>query len=124
MIARSQSQRVAATAAALHAPPLPPPPPPTPTSRRLRIGYLSTDIRQHPLSYLMRGVFAMLDRAEYEAFVFAATASDGSALREQIASATEHFIDISTLPTLEALSVIRRAQLHVLVDLNGMSRGL
>ena len=41
---------------------------------RLRVGYVSSDFGNHPLSHLMGSVFGMHDRTKYEVFCYA---SDG-----------------------------------------------
>eukprot|EP00698_Gefionella_okellyi_P018485 TRINITY_DN5544_c0_g1_i2.p1 TRINITY_DN5544_c0_g1~~TRINITY_DN5544_c0_g1_i2.p1 ORF type:complete len:817 (+),score=174.51 TRINITY_DN5544_c0_g1_i2:369-2453(+) len=90
---------------------------------RLRIGYMSSDFRQHPLSYLMRSVFAMHDRETTEVFLFSTHRDDGSLERRDIEAAAEHFIDIVTVETGEAARLIASYKLHVLVDLNGHTQG-
>jgi predicted O-linked N-acetylglucosamine transferase (SPINDLY family) len=89
---------------------------------RIRIGYLSADIRQHPLAYLMRSVFLLIDRARFEVFLFTTAAGDGSELGREILAGVEHHVDVAGLPVAEALARLRRARLHVLVDLNGASQ--
>ena len=44
---------------------------PKPKSVRLKIGYVSSDFNNHPLSYLMQSVFGMHDESKFEVYCYA-----------------------------------------------------
>ncbi|KAI8338675.1 glycosyl transferase family 41-domain-containing protein [Chlamydoabsidia padenii] len=99
----------------------PPPPPPQP---RLRIGYVSSDFNNHPLSHLMQSIFGFHDRARFEVFCYATTPSDQSPYRLKIEREAEHFIDVSTWPHHQQIvDKILQDGIHVLVNLNGYTKG-
>ncbi|MDB4946985.1 MAG: hypothetical protein JWP97_6519 [Labilithrix sp.] len=87
--------------------------------RRLRVGYVSADFRNHPLSHLMRGFFQKHDRDAIEAFVYSIGPDDGSAYRAGIVAAAEHFVDLSPLDIEGCVTRIRADEIDVLVDLMG-----
>lgn len=64
--------------------------------QRLRVGYVSSDFGNHPLSHLMGSVFGLHDRSRVEVFCYALSPSDGSEWRVRIEQETEHFMDVSS----------------------------
>lgn len=91
--------------------------------RRLRVGYLSSDFRDHPVAYLLSDVLLAHDPTRIEVFLYshgAAAADD--AWRHTLASRIEHFIDITRLDDRAAAALIARDAIDVLVDLNGYTQ--
>ena len=97
--------------------------PPRPESARLRIAYLSADLRDHAVGQLVAGVIESHDRTRFETFAFSTSADDGSPLRQRIARSFEHFIDAAAWSN-EAIAA-RMAQLHIdiAIDLTVHSTG-
>eukprot|EP00668_Euglena_longa_P012277 GGOE01014716.1.p1 GENE.GGOE01014716.1~~GGOE01014716.1.p1 ORF type:complete len:768 (+),score=146.83 GGOE01014716.1:191-2305(+) len=94
-----------------------------PEKERLRVGYMSSDFGNHPLSQLMQHYFGMHNRKRVEVFGYALTPHDGTKARDLIEQGIEHFHDVSQLLTVQLADLIRSHHLHVLVDLNGYTRG-
>ncbi|KAI9914899.1 hypothetical protein PsorP6_007576 [Peronosclerospora sorghi] len=92
-------------------------------SERLRIGYVSSDLGNHPLAHLMQSVFGMHDKSKFEVFCYATSPDDGSIWRKQIASSVENFIDICPLSNGDAARAIYADNIHILVNLNGYTKG-
>lgn len=88
-------------------------------TRRLRVGYVSADFRNHPLSHLMKGFFQKHDRDAVEAFVYSVGPDDGSAYRAAVMDAAEHFIDLYSSDIPSSVARIRADEVDVLVDLMG-----
>lgn len=84
---------------------------------------MSSDFGNHPLAHLMQSVFGMHDRSRFEVFCFAVTPDDGSIWRRKIQSEVEHFTDISALPHGDAARLISSHRIHVLINLNGYTKG-
>jgi len=97
--------------------------PPDPPSPHLNVGYLSSDFNNHPLAHLMQSVFGMHNPNRVRAFCYATTASDGSIHRQQIEREAPVFRDVSTLSPDKLVQQIVRDKIHVLVNLNGYTRG-
>jgi len=90
--------------------------------KKLRLGYLSSDIKDHPVSHLMRGVFKNHNKDEFEVFLYSSSEAnplDTSGYRDAIKSACDHFIDIRTTSNLDLANKIYADEIDVLVDLNG-----
>ncbi|KAK6911273.1 O-GlcNAc transferase, C-terminal [Dillenia turbinata] len=92
-------------------------------SDRLRVGYVSSDFGNHPLSHLMGSVFGMHNRANVEVFCYALSPNDGTEWRQRIQSETEHFIDVSAMSSDMIAKLINEDKIHVLVNLNGYTKG-
>ena len=97
--------------------------PPSPPAPCLRVGYVSSDFNNHPLAHLMQSVFGLHDPDRVEAYCYATTASDNSVHRRQIESEAPVFHDASTWSAERLVKQIVEDQIHILVNLNGYTRG-
>jgi len=86
---------------------------------RMRIGYLSSDFRDHPVGQLCAGLFESHDRSRFETFGLCASLDDGGKLRRRLERAFDHFEDLSTLPDAALAARIAALQLDILIDLSG-----
>ena len=96
---------------------------PKPKTARLKIGYVSSDFGNHPLSHLMQSVFGLHDRTKFDVTCYALTPPDGSACRHHIEESVETFKDISKLHSGDAAQLINNDGIHILVNLNGYTKG-
>uniref|UniRef100_A0A2P2LLI2 protein O-GlcNAc transferase n=5 Tax=Rhizophora mucronata TaxID=61149 RepID=A0A2P2LLI2_RHIMU len=90
---------------------------------RLRIGYVSSDFGNHPLSHLMGSVFGMHNRENVEVFCYALSPNDGTEWRQRIQSEAEHFVDVSPMSSDMIAKFINEDKIHVLINLNGYTKG-
>lgn len=89
---------------------------------RLRIGYLSSDLRDHAVGYLTAEIYELHDRAQVEVFAYYCGGPYGGALQDRIKAAVDHWTDISGMTDAEAARRIADDGVHILVDLNGYTR--
>ncbi|XP_038726092.1 probable UDP-N-acetylglucosamine--peptide N-acetylglucosaminyltransferase SEC [Tripterygium wilfordii] len=92
-------------------------------SERLRIGYVSSDFGNHPLSHLMGSIFGMHNRENVEVFCYALSPNDGTEWRQRIQSEAEHFIDVSAMSSDMIAKLINEDKIQILVNLNGYTKG-
>lgn len=90
--------------------------------RRLRIGYLSSDLRDHAIGYLMAELFELHDRARVEIFAYYCGPQSNSQLQGRISKAVEHWTSIRGLSDDEAAAKIAADGIDILVDVNGHTR--
>lgn len=86
--------------------------------RRLRIGFVSGDLREHSVAHFIAPVFTRHDAAAFEIFCYAnQTVSDGvtARLRETV----EQWREVAGLSDEELADAIRRDRIDILVDLSG-----
>jgi len=90
--------------------------------RRLRIGYLSSDFREHPTARLIQGLLRQHDRRAHEVVLYCSGWNDGSPLRAQLEAHVDQVHSVSGLADAEAAALIRAHRIDVLVELNGPTR--
>jgi len=90
---------------------------------RLKVGYVSSNFGNHPMSQLIQSMFSQHNSARFEVFCYTLSASDGSLSRLKMERDAEHVVDISGLHACEAAELIHNDGIHVLVNLNGYTKG-
>ena len=90
---------------------------------KIRIGYFSSDFREHPISYLTAELFEKHDRSRFDvlAFSFSPFTSDGT--QQRLVSAFDKFIDVRHRSDKEVAMLARELEIDLAVDLNGFTRG-
>jgi predicted O-linked N-acetylglucosamine transferase (SPINDLY family) len=91
-------------------------------ARRLRVGYVSSDLRDHAVGYLMAELFELHDRAKVEAFAYYCGPASSQGLNARIRGAVEHWTDIRGLSDDAAARKIADDEIDILVDVNGHTR--
>ena len=107
--------------------PSPPPARTPPVARRraprLRLGYVSSDFRNHAISYLLCEVWERHDRTRFETTAYCIGPREESPLRNRIERAFDRFHDAVDDTPERTAQRIRDDGIDVLVDLNGHTRG-
>ncbi|KAM0793060.1 hypothetical protein ACM66B_000546 [Microbotryomycetes sp. NB124-2] len=99
------------------------PPPRPPRGGKLNIGYVSSDLGNHPLSHLMQSVFGFHDLSKFNVFCYATSPSDNSAYRLKIEAEAQHFVDVSSASTHQIVEQIVSDEIHILINLSGYTKG-
>lgn len=90
--------------------------------RRPRIGYISSDLRDHAVGYLMAELFEVHDRSKVEVFAYYCGPESSDGLNTRIRASVEHFTDIRPMSDDEAAQRIVDDGIDILVDVNGHTR--
>jgi predicted O-linked N-acetylglucosamine transferase (SPINDLY family) len=102
-------------------------PPPRPVAvgarTRVRIAYLSADLREHVVAYLMVGVIEQHDRERFEIIGISLSAPDHSAIEQRLKVGFDQFVDVSGRSDADVLALIADLQIDILVDLTGYTDG-
>jgi len=118
-------------------PPAPPPSaarrePPVPGARlpgapakgaALRIGYLSGDLGEHAVSYLLAGVLERHDRERFETVAFSWGRRAEGAMRARLTRAFTRFIEVDELADEAVVRLMRDLGIDIAVDLCGHTEG-
>jgi protein O-GlcNAc transferase len=92
------------------------------TPARLRIGFVSGDIRNHPVGYFLEGLLSKVDRDTFELIAYTTT-SKTDALTERIKPYLSDWKSMYSLSDEAAAQLIHDDGLHILVDLSGHTAG-
>ncbi|MEK6263037.1 MAG: tetratricopeptide repeat protein [Planctomycetota bacterium] len=92
------------------------------TGGRLKIGYLSHDLRHHAIGHLTCGLFAHHDRSRFEVFTYSLGPDDGSEYRQRIVEGSEHFHDLGGWSDAQIVNRVVEDRVEVLIDVQGYSR--
>ena len=91
--------------------------------KRLRIGYLSSDLCAHAVGYLMVEAIECHDRAKVEIFVYYTGPATSDWINIRIKAATDCWVDIAAMDDDSAAARILADGIDILVDLNGSTKG-
>jgi len=84
--------------------------------RRLRIGYVSPDLRSHPVGHFLLPLWENHDRKQYEIFAYAQVANPDE-MTARLRSLTDGWRSTVGLADVELADLIRADQIDILVDL-------
>jgi predicted O-linked N-acetylglucosamine transferase (SPINDLY family) len=90
---------------------------------KIRIGYCSSDFSLHPVSMLTVELFELHDRENFEVYGYCWSPEDGSALRQRVINAMDHFKRIDVMTDPDAAKLIRSDEIDILIDLQGQTAG-
>ena len=87
--------------------------------KKIRVAYISPDLREHPVGHLMAGVFEHHDKSRFETIAISLGIDDSSRLRARMLNAFDRFIDVRMMSSLQVAQLIRELEVDILVDLGG-----
>ena len=90
---------------------------------KIRIGYFSSDFREHAVSYLMAEVFERHDKAQFEIIGISTGPDSQDPMRVRIRRAMDRFVDARPMPDSAIVQLSRKLEIDVAIDLNGLSYG-
>jgi predicted O-linked N-acetylglucosamine transferase (SPINDLY family) len=94
-----------------------------PLKDKIRIGYFSADLRNHPVSFLTSELFELHDKNKFEIIAFSFGADDKSPMRSRLCQAFNQFIDVSNMSDLNIAKLSRDLNINIAVDLGGHTAG-
>ena len=86
--------------------------------RRLKVGYISPDFRQHPIAHFIEPVYANHDRNNFEIFSYY-NHTKQDYWTDRLKGLSQHWHDISGVRDSMVASLIRKDEIDILVDLSG-----
>ena len=85
---------------------------------RLKVGFVSGDLRSHPVGYFLEGLLEHLDPSRFELIAFPTTGKVDN-LTRRISPRFQAWLPLVGLNDREAAAAIHEQGVHVLVDLSG-----
>ena len=86
---------------------------------KIRVGYLSSDFKLHPLYFLIRDVIKHHDRDIFEIYAYDASPNENTIERTTLISLFDHYRDISSVDDGIAVTLVNHDEIDVLIDLTG-----
>ena len=91
---------------------------------KIRVGYFSSDFRDHPVGHVVVGLLDAHDRARFDLTGFSLRSdAAASAARQRIASACDRMVDCDGKSDEEIVHLARGLNIDIAVDLNGHTKG-
>ena len=94
----------------------------TANQQRIKVAYLSSDFRRHPLAYLVTDVIAAHNPHQFEVFLYSNSKDDHSDERLALFAAANHWVDITSMADAAVAAHMQRMGIDVLVDLTGYTQ--
>ena len=88
---------------------------------RIRIAYVSPDLREHPVGHLMAGIFERHDKTRFETIAISIGANDNSRLRQRMVDTFDHFIDARMMESGKIAQLMREMEVDIAIDLAGFT---
>lgn len=89
----------------------------------LRIGYLSSDFRDHAIAHLISGMLREHDRQAVSVHCYSHGPDNGGGYRDAVRAACDAFTDVTNVDDADAARRMRADGIDILVDLNGPTHG-
>lgn len=89
---------------------------------KIRIGYYSADFRNHPMAHLIAELIEVHDRERFEWFAFSVSPEVHDGMRERLAAAFDHFLDVRERTDMEIARLSRELGIDIAVDLMGFTQ--
>lgn len=89
---------------------------------KLRIGYISSDLREHAVGFAMTDVLELHDRKNFEIFAYYCGISRTDSTQQRIMKAVDHWCDINGMDDDAAAAKIAADGIDILIDLNGYTK--
>lgn len=90
--------------------------------RRLRIGFVSADFRNHSVMHFLVGPLSAFNHSQFDIHLYSAVV-EPDAMTEQAKRLATKFVDIHALNTDQAAAVIQANEVDILIDLSGHTQG-
>lgn len=95
----------------------------TGTGERLRVGYVSSDLRDHAVGFALREVLELHDKSTVEIFAYyCGEPRTNDATQERIKNAVDCWRDINALDDVQAAKLIAADKIDILIDVNGYTK--
>ena len=90
---------------------------------KVRIAYVSSDFRQHPMSYSIVGLIEALDRDRFDVIGISLGSEDPSDIGQRMKRAFSKFIDVSRMSDQAVVQLMRELEVDIAIDLMGYTIG-
>jgi len=101
---------------------LPPKDKPSKRPKRIRIGYFSTDFKEHPVAYLIAKVLEQHNRDKFEVCGYSIHGPSSCKMRQRLVKSFDSFTDVQSISDRDIALQARQDEIDIAVDLNGYTQ--
>ncbi|MDB9754655.1 tetratricopeptide repeat protein, partial [Amylibacter sp.] len=101
---------------------LPPKDKPSKRPKRIRIGYFSTDFKEHPVAYLIAKVLEQHNRDQFEVCGYSINGPSSCEMRQRLEKSFDSFTDVQNISDRDIALQARQDKIDIAVDLNGYTK--
>ncbi len=87
--------------------------------KKIKVAYVSPDLREHPVGHLTAGLFEHHDKKKFETIAVSLGIDDKSRIRQRMEKAFDVFIDARQIPSFDLARRLREMEVDILVDMAG-----
>jgi predicted O-linked N-acetylglucosamine transferase (SPINDLY family) len=92
---------------------------PYPEHQKIRIGYFSSDFRNHPVAFLTAELFEKHDRERFEIIAFSYCDSSENFMRQRLIEGFDAFHDVADYEASKIVDLARSLEIDIAIDLSG-----
>jgi len=90
---------------------------------KIKVGYFSADLREHPVTFLTVELFELHNRKEFEIYAFSFGPNENTEMFNRVKSSFDHFIDVRDKSDEDIADLSREHGIDIAVDLGGYTEG-
>ena len=90
-------------------------------NKKIKIGYISADFRNHPVSLLLARVIELHDKSKFEIYAYSLEREEDE-MTKRLKNAFDKFTYIGDLMDYEAVNLIRKDNINIAIDLMGYTK--
>jgi len=91
--------------------------------RKIRIAYVSADLRNHAVGTFMTGILKSHDKASFDVYIFDNRKNNVDAKSIELQELQKQWVNISKKSTEQVCQLIVKLQIDILIDLSGHTKG-
>ena len=96
---------------------------PTKKSQKLRIGYFSSDFRDHSVAYAIADIFGSHNRDRFKIYAYSFGPGEASKMRKKIIESVDVFNEVTEMSDRDVALLARQDKIDIAIDLNGYTEG-
>ena len=93
-----------------------------PKNKKIKIGYFSGDLSDHPVAYLVNELFEKHDKSKFKLFCFSLTKKMDSEIRTRIEKSFDEFIHVENFSDQDIANMARDKNIDIAIDLGGHTK--
>jgi predicted O-linked N-acetylglucosamine transferase (SPINDLY family) len=95
---------------------------PSKRPKRIRIGYFSTDFKEHPVAYLIAKVLEQHNRDKFEVCGYSIHGTSSCEMRQRLEKSFDSFTDVQSMSDKDISLRARQDKIDIAIDLNGYTQ--